>query len=130
MTHLQKPLRPPEIAACGDPRPIWKILLRVITATVPLVVMARTAIADESMRCGSWIVAVPVSAEELLRKCGDPLKREVKTEDIHAPGRSGVGSRTIGTTTTEKWTYNSDGQSLPMIVTVVDGKVTRIDREK
>jgi Protein of unknown function (DUF2845) len=128
--QLQNQIVPSAISAWAGRHPQWKSLLRAIAVTVPLVVMVRTAIADESMRCGNWIVAVPVSAEELLRKCGEPLKREVTTEDIHAPGRSGVGSRTIGTTTIEKWTYNSDGQSLPMIVTVVDGKVTRIDREK
>ena len=95
-----------------------------------LLVSAPPATADDSLRCGSWIVARPVSLDELLSKCGEPQKKEVTTEDIRSSGRSGSSSRKIGTTTIEKWTYNADGQSLPMIVTIVDGQVTKIDRER
>jgi hypothetical protein len=90
---------------------------------------AQIAVADESMRCGNWIVEAPISAEELLSKCGAPLKKEVTDEDVRATGRSG-GSRVVGKTIVERWTYKPDSPSLAMIATVVDGKVTRIARDQ
>jgi Protein of unknown function (DUF2845) len=88
---------------------------------------APSAAADESMRCGNDIVTAPISAQELLRKCGAPAKKEATTEEVRAGGRSGT-SREVGTTTVERWTYNSGGQSLPMVATVVDGQVVKLAR--
>jgi hypothetical protein len=130
MTHHPSRIRTRSVDEGSEAPAVRTVCVRLAALSVVLLVGAHTAIADESMRCGDWIVSVPISVEELLRKCGDPLKKEVTTEDIRASRRSGVGSRMIGTTTIEKWTYNSGGQSLSMIVTVVDGKVTRIDREQ
>jgi hypothetical protein len=121
---------PPGRAAVVGPLAVWKVLVRGVAVTFPLLVVAHSALSDESMRCSGWIVSAPISVEELLRKCGEPVKKEATTEDIRASEKSGTGSRRIGTTAIEKWTYNPDGQSLPMIVTVVEGKATRIDREK
>jgi len=80
------------------------------------------------LRCGSWIVSLPTSVEELLKRCGEPAAKEVTTDEIRTPGRAGVASRGTGTTTTEKWTYHAGSQSIPMVVTIVDGQVTKIGR--
>ena len=100
--------------------------MRTLFALLVTLALGATALADEPMRCGNWLIAMPVSLDELLHKCGEPSSKEVSTEDIRAAGKSGSGSRAIGTTTTEKWTYRSSEQSLPTIVTIIDGKVTRI----
>jgi hypothetical protein len=128
MTQHARRIRTWSVRKAGAPAAVRTVWLRLAALSFTLLVGARIAVADESMRCGNWIVSMPVTVEELLRKCGEPLKKEVTTEDVRVAGRSGVGSRIVGTTTTEKWTYNLDGKSLPMIVTVVDGQVTRIDR--
>jgi hypothetical protein len=94
-----------------------------------LLAISGAASADEVMRCGNWVIAVPIALQELRSKCGEPTKKEVTTEDVRAGGKSG-GSQVVGKTTTERWTYRSNSQALPIVVTVVDGKVTRIDREQ
>jgi hypothetical protein len=104
--------------------------MRTLPVSLACLALGTAALADEPMRCGNWVVAMPVSLEELLRKCGEPASKEMSTEDIRTGGKSGTGSRAIGTSTTERWTYRSSAQSLPMIVTIVDGKVTKIEQGK
>jgi hypothetical protein len=101
-------------------------------AVLSLVFLAFAAIssAGETLSCGNSVVTLPVSLDELLRKCGQPLRKEVTTDEIRTAVQGGVASRPVGTTTTEKWTYQRSGQSLPMVVTVVDGKVTDIERQR
>jgi hypothetical protein len=81
----------------------------------------------ESMRCGSSIVNETTSVAELLAKCGEPLSKDVKAEDIYTRNADGF-SRKIGTKITERWIYQRTNRSLPMAVTIVDGKVTRLER--
>ncbi len=100
--------------------------MRTLLGLLAILALGATAVADEPMRCGNWLIVMPISLDELLRKCGEPASREVSTEDIRAAGKAGSASRVIGTTTTERWTYRSSEQSLPMVVTIIDGKVTRI----
>jgi hypothetical protein len=88
------------------------------------------AMADEPLRCGSWVVSLPTSVADLVKKCGEPAAKEVTTDDIRTSGRTGVASRVTGTTTTERWTYRTGSQSIPMVVTVIDGKVTKIERAR
>jgi hypothetical protein len=85
------------------------------------------SVAAESMRCGSSIVNETTSVADLLAKCGEPLSKEVKAEDVYARNSNG-SNRKIGTTLTERWIYKRTAQSLPMAVTIVDGKVTRLER--
>ena len=102
--------------------------MRTLLVTLALIALGAAATAAEPMRCGNWLVATPISLDELLHKCGEPAAKEVSAEDIRAGGKSGSASRVVGTVTTEKWTYRSNDQSVPMIVTIVDGKVTKIER--
>ena len=113
--HTQSSHRRLRTDACG------------ISALLLSVAMAPGAAADESMRCGNWIVEAPISAQDLLSKCGPPLRKEVTTEDVRAAGRNG-GSRAVGTTTVERWTYKADSQALAMVATVIDGQVTKLAR--
>ena len=83
--------------------------------------------AAESMRCGASIVNETTSVADLLAKCGEPSSKDVESEDIYARNPDGF-SRKVGTKITERWIYRRTTQSLPMAVTIVDGKVTRLER--
>ena len=102
--------------------------MRVRLTMMLLILLPSVALAEDSLRCGSWVVTLPVSMAELLQKCGEPAARVTTSEDVRRAGRVGVGSHAIGTTTVEKWTYRPDPGSLPMVVTLDDGKVVRIER--
>jgi Protein of unknown function (DUF2845) len=104
--------------------------MRTLLVSLAFLAFGVAASAAEPMRCGNWLVATPISLDELLHKCGEPDAKEVSTEDIRAGAKSGSASRVVGTVTTEKWTYRPGDQSVPMIVTIVDGKVTKIEQGK
>jgi Protein of unknown function (DUF2845) len=104
--------------------------MHTLLLSLALLALGAAASAAEPMRCGNWLVATPISLEELLQKCGEPATKETSTEDIRAGAKSGSASRVVGTVTTEKWTYRAGDQSVPMIVTIVDGKVTKIEQGK
>jgi len=54
---------------------------------------AASAQASDTMRCGQWVVDDETPLQELLAKCGEPTRKEVKTEDIHrAPALTVVGA--------------------------------------
>lgn len=100
-------------------------VLHVLAAsTLPLGV----AVADETMRCGSWIVTSSASQDELLKKCGAPTSKDVATQDVYAPNINNKGTRKIGVTTTERWTYDRGTRAFRMIAVIVDGKLKRIER--
>jgi hypothetical protein len=101
--------------------------MRTLVVSLALLAVGAAASADEPMRCGNALVTMPISLEELLSKCGEPAAKDVSTEDVRAGGKSGT-SRAVGTATSEKWTYRSSAQSQPMVVTIVGGKVTKIER--
>lgn len=104
--------------------------MRALLSFALLVLPAAAIHADESLRCGNWVVALPVTVEELVAKCGEPAAKEVSSEDVRVPGKGGTGSRVIGTTQSETWTYQPSSQSLPMVVSIRDGKVVRIARSR
>jgi hypothetical protein len=104
--------------------------MRTLLIPLALLALGGAASADEVMRCGDWVIAMPISLEELRDKCGEPAKKDVTTEDVRTGAKSGHSSQVVGSTTTEKWTYRPSTLSLPMVVTIVDGQVTRIERER
>jgi hypothetical protein len=81
----------------------------------------------DSMRCGPSVVNETMSVSELLQKCGEPLSKDVKTEDVTARNPDGFTYK-VGTKITERWIYQRSTRALPMAVTIVDGKVTRLER--
>lgn len=90
---------------------------------------AGTLAQAETFRCGQWIASPEMSVEELLEKCGEPASRTVETVDVYARTAAGGRVRT-GTSVIETWTYDRGSQSFPMVVTIVDGKITSMERGK
>jgi len=91
---------------------------------------AAPSLADESFRCGKWIASSDMSPAELAEKCGPPTLHESRTEDVRVRNRiTGLMEKT-GETRIETWTYDRGTQAPPMIVTIVDGRIKSIDRQK
>jgi hypothetical protein len=84
-----------------------------------------TAFADDSFRCGQWIISRDLSVAELRHKCGEPASRESETVDVRGRTASG-GSVKRGTSTTERWTYVL-GSGARYVVTIVDGEIRSIE---
>jgi hypothetical protein len=94
---------------------------------LPLLLLPMTA-AAESFRCGKWVVNEDTTLEELLQKCGPPTSQESRTEDIKARNTSTGLIHKTGETTTEIWTYDRGPNASAMVVTIIDGRIKRIER--
>ena len=101
--------------------------LAAICALVALV--PNIGLCDETFRCGSYLVSIPLSVSELLQKCGQPSSKQASTEDVRTKVGGG-GTQKIGTTTTELWRYDRGSNSFPMIVTISDGVIQSLERGK
>lgn len=86
--------------------------------------------ADETFRCGRWIVTRELTPTELLGKCGEPTSRQVRTEDVYARNARGTGTHRTGTRQVETWRYVRGTQSAAMIVVVAEGKIESLERER
>ena len=84
------------------------------------------ALADDSFHCGSSIIRVGQSSEEVAKKCGKPDSTETRIEPIRARNASG-GTREVGQTSVEIWQYNRGGGKFPAQLTIEDGKVKKIE---
>jgi len=87
------------------------------------------ASADEAFRCGKWIASSAMTVAELTGKCGEPTSRESRTEDVKARNNNVGLMMKVGETTVETWTYDR-GANPAMVVTIVDGHIKSIDRQK
>jgi hypothetical protein len=96
-------------------------VLTFVFAGVPLAAHA------ESMRCGKWVVSETASTAEILEKCGAPQKKDVSHEDVYTRNTLGNTNK-VGVKVTERWRYQASDRVLPMLVTIVDGKVISIER--
>lgn len=98
--------------------------IALVTASLLILPLAASA---ESMRCGKWVVSETASTAEILEKCGEPQKKDVSHEDIYARNTLGNTNK-VGVKVTERWRYQASNNVLPMLVTIVDGKVVSIER--
>ena len=77
-------------------------LRRGVLLLVAAIAVARGAAADdESFRCGSKLIVVGMSQDEVLSHCGEPSSRSEEAQDVRS------GNRVVGTTTRHRWTYDS-----------------------
>jgi hypothetical protein len=101
--------------------------MRACTFAALLCILLPLAASAESMRCGKWVVSETASTTEILEKCGEPQKKDVSHEDIYARNTLGNTNK-VGVKVTERWRYQASERVLPMLVTIVDGKVVSIER--
>jgi len=88
------------------------------------------ASADETFRCGKWIVSSDMTLSELSTKCGAPSAHESTTQDVRVQNRSTGLMHKVGETVTETWTYDRGPRAAAMVVTIVDGRIKSIDRKR
>jgi hypothetical protein len=84
----------------------------------------------ETFRCGQFIASPDMTVDELLEKCGEPARKSVEHVDVYGPNANGAGSQKRGTVTVEKWTYDRGSQAAAMVVTIEDGRIKSMEREK
>ena len=77
------------------------------------------AVAD-TMRCGSKIVTVGMTAADVLKYCGQPTSKEVEEHDIRS------GNRVIGTTQLNRWTYSRGSVGKPKVLEFDQDKLISI----
>src|SRR5882757_1776214 len=94
-----------------------------------LLVGACAAHADENFRCGQWIVSSDMTLSELMRKCGPPTSRNKRTEPVLVRNRNNGRMMKAGETSIETLTFDRGARAEAMVVTIVDGKITSIDRK-
>lgn len=91
---------------------------------LPLMPLGASA---DSMRCGKWVVNETTSSAEIMEKCGEPQQKDVLRDDVL--GKNTLGNPIkLGVKVTERWRYQRSTNALPMLVTIVDGKVVSIER--
>jgi hypothetical protein len=103
---------------------------RHIGALVLVCVAAGPATADETFRCGKWIINSSLAPAELADKCGPPTWHESSTEDVLVRNQNTGLMMKTGETRIEIWTYDRGPRAAPMVVTIVDGRIKSIDRKK
>jgi hypothetical protein len=71
-----------------------------------------------------------MTVEELLEKCGEPAKKSVEQVEVRGPNASGAGNVKRGTVTVERWTYDRGSQAAAMVVTIEEGRIKSMERER
>jgi hypothetical protein len=71
---------------------------RIIAALLVALASAGIAHAEETLRCGSKIVRVGMTSDEVRKYCGAPTNTEVEDHDVRAG--TGLHATTAATTTT------------------------------
>lgn len=101
--------------------------MRTTFVAISVLSMLPFAASAESMRCGKWVISETSAAAEILEKCGEPQQKDVEREDVF--GKNTLGNPIkLGVKVTERWRYQASNRVLPMLVTIVDGKVVSIER--
>ena len=95
-------------------------------ATILMVGLSWTVSAD-SMRCGKWVVNEASPVADIAAKCGEPRDKEISEHDVLGKNAAGYPIK-LGAQVIERWLYKLSPGSLPMLVTIVDGKVKSIER--
>ena len=104
--------------------------MKLRSVIVVFTLLLPPAASAETFRCGKWIIDQDVTREDLLHKCGTPTSRESRVEDVRAPNGYTGGNVKVGETVIETWTYDLGAGKSPMVVTIVDGQVKKIERKE
>jgi hypothetical protein len=101
--------------------------MRTHTAVALAILSVPMTASADAMRCGKWVLNEDSTPTAVLEKCGEPQDKEISREDVLGKNAAGNPVK-LGVQVTERWRYQRTPGSLPMLVTIVDGKVKRIER--
>jgi hypothetical protein len=65
-----------------------------------LFILATSAYAEDTLRCGGKIVRVGMTMEEVKKYCGNPSSTSIEVQDVRA------GPRVVGKTEIHTWRYD------------------------
>jgi len=107
--------------------------MRSLLVSLAFLAVSTATSADEVMRCGNWLVAIPVSLEELHRKCGEPAEKS-RTYILRRP-QFESGGNTYAFPGEEQvpvdlWTYDFGPSKLKQRVRMIAGQVDSIETLK
>ena len=74
----------------------------------------------QTVRCGGKIVEVGMSADEVLRYCGPPTRKEVEEHDVRS------GGRVVGVTYLHRWFYDRGFAGKPKVLEFDQDKLIAI----
>jgi len=95
-------------------------ILLLVLALLPTVV----ASADDTLRCGSKIVRIGMTEEEVRGYCGQPSSSRVEEQDVRAAGRL------VGKTEIHIWRYDRAAGQMPAELVFDEGKLKSISYMK
>ena len=104
--------------------------MKTPASLVAFALLLPLAASAETFRCGKWIIDDDTTRADLLHKCGEPTSRESRVEDVRSPNQYTGGNMKVGETVIETWIYHRGTGAAPMVVTIVDGKIKTIERQK
>jgi hypothetical protein len=95
---------------------------------IALSAIAAPVVQADTLVCGNKLIEEGESASQVLAKCGEPTSKEVRTEPVRARNAAG-GTRVVGTTQTEIWTYDRGSGKFPAILTFEEGVLKKLEFE-
>lgn len=84
----------------------------------------------DNFRCGKYLATPDLSVADLVARCGEPVARESRTEDVMTRSRRTGLMYVSGQVTTERWIYDRGVNASPMVVTIVEGRIKSIERQQ
>ncbi len=97
-----------------------------VVAITSIALMGPSTLLADTFRCGNKLVTQDSTLSDIVAKCGAPTHKEVN--DVQPSARTVNGTmQRLPAVRTEVWTYNRGPNAFGMKVTVVDGKVTKIE---
>jgi hypothetical protein len=98
-----------------------------LAAMAAFAVLAPLAARGDSLSCPGGIVSTGDSKADLLGKCGRPALEEWPTEESAQVGaRHGLARRVSARV--ERWTYDLGKSRFVQVVTLVAGRIVRVER--
>lgn len=86
------------------------LALKHAGAVLVLSLVATTATANATFRCGGRLIRPGITQAEVLKRCGPPTSKSEETVPVRS-GDLGGGSRVVGETTKSRWTYQSSART-------------------
>jgi starvation-inducible outer membrane lipoprotein len=90
-----------------------------LIALVAILVTTNFAV-GQTVRCGSKIVKIGMTADEVLGYCGPPTRKEVEEHDVRS------GGRVVGVTYLHRWFYDRGFSGKPKVLEFDQDKLIAI----
>jgi len=96
--------------------------MRRILAALLAVYAVTGLAANDTIRCGTKIVKIGMTTADVLKKCGQPSRKEVEEHLV----RSGV--QVTGVTPLNRWIYDRGSKGKPVVFEFDQDKLISIER--